>query len=42
MSSTTALPTLAPEQLSSFEKDGFLHIPAKQHGLVKDASELQR
>ena len=34
-------PTITDEQRTSFESDGFLHIPHEQHNLIGDVNELQ-
>lgn len=34
-------PTITDEQHSSFESDGFLHIPREKHNLISDTNVLQ-
>ena len=34
-------PIITDEQCTSFESDGFLHIPHEQHNLIGDVNELQ-
>lgn len=36
------LPILTADHLASFERDGFLHLPAQDHGLVPDLDSLRQ
>lgn len=42
MDSAGSLPRLTADHFASFERDGFLHLPCQDHGLVPDPGALMR
>lgn len=42
MASSSSLPQLTADHLANFERDGFLHLRAQEHGLVPDTAALSR
>lgn len=42
MASSNSQPQLTADHLAIFERDGFLHLPAQEHGLVPDTAALRQ